>query len=252
MTRSESKQLLLKELGAVPVIADALDPDQVAEAVGLARPDVILHELTAIPPAINMRKFVDEFALTNRLRTEGTDHLLSAGQAVGVKRFVAQSNAYAPYARTGGPVKGEDDPIDPDPPPSWRGVLAAIRHLEEAVSAAQWTEGLLLRYGWFYGPGTSFALNPPGSQIEAIRKRQLPIVGGGTGICRSSTSKMPPRQPSPPSRGDLPASTTSSTTNRRPCPNGSRVWRPPWVPSHRGGCHAGLGAWRRGTWSKPR
>ena len=182
MTRSESKQAMLKELGALPVVADALDPDQVAEAVGLARPDVIVHQLTAIPPAINMRRFVSEFALTNRLRTEGTDHLLSAGQAVGVKRFVAQSNAYAPYARTGGPVKGEDDPIDPDPPPSWRGVLAAIRHLEEAVSAAQWTEGLLLRYGWFYGPGTSFALNPPGSQIEAIRKRQLPIVGGGTGV----------------------------------------------------------------------
>ena len=182
MTRRESKQAMLKELGAVPVVADALDPDQVAEAVGLARPDVIVHQLTAIPPAINMRQFVREFALTNRLRTEGTDHLLSAGQAVGAKRFVAQSNAYAPYARTGGPIKREDDPYDADPPPSWREVLAAIRHLEEAVTGAHWTEGLLLRYGWFYGPGTSFGLNPLGSQIELIRKRQFPIVGGGTGI----------------------------------------------------------------------
>ena len=182
MTRSESKQALLKELGAVPVVADALDPDQVAEAVGLARPDVIVHQLTAIPPAIDMRRFVREFALTNRLRTEGTDHLLSAGQAVGAKRFVAQSTAYVTYARTGGPVKREDAPLDPDPPPSWREVLAAIRHLEEAVTGAQWTEGLVLRYGWFYGPGTSFALNPLGSQIELIRKRQLPIVGGGRGI----------------------------------------------------------------------
>ena len=182
MTRSESKQVMLKELGAVPVVADALDHDQVAEAVALARPDFIVHQLTAIPPAINMRHFDREFALTNRLRTEGTDHLLSAGQAVGVKRFVAQSNAGVPYARTGGPVKREDDPFDPDPPPSWREVLAAIRHLEEAVASAQWTDGLVLRYGWFYGPGTSFALNPPGSQIELIRKRQFPIVGGGTGI----------------------------------------------------------------------
>ena len=182
MTRSESKQAMLKELGAVPVVADALDPDQVAEAVGLARPDVIVHQLTAIPPAINMRKFDREFALTNRLRTEGTDHLLSAGQAVGVKRFVAQSNAGVPYARTGGPVKREDDPSDPDPPPSWREALAAIRHLEEAVTGAHWTEGLVLRYGWFYGPGTSVALDPPGSQIELVRKRQFPIVGGGTGI----------------------------------------------------------------------
>ena len=181
MTRRGSKQAMLTELGAVPVVADALDPDQVAEAVGLARPDVIVHELTAIPPAINMRDFEREFALTNRLRTEGTDHLLSAGRAVGVKRFVAQSTAYVTYARTGGPVKREDDPLDPDPPPSWREVLAAIRHLEEAVTSARWTDGLVLRYGWFYGPGTSFALNPPGSQIELIRKRQFPIVAGGTG-----------------------------------------------------------------------
>lgn len=181
MTRSDSKQAMLKELGAVPVVADALDPDQVAEAVGLATPDVVVHQLTAIPPAINMRRFDREFALTNRLRTEGTDHLLSAGQAVGVKRFVAQSNAGVPYARTGALVKREDDPLDSDSPP-WRKALAAIRHLEEAVTGARWTDGLVLRYGWLYGPGTSVALNPLGSQIELICKRQFPIVGGGTGI----------------------------------------------------------------------
>ena len=181
MTRTEAKRDQLRSLGAQPVVADALDADAVGRAVGEAEPDVIVHQLTAIPPAINMRRFDREFALTNRLRTEGTDHLLSAGQAVGVKRFVAQSNA-GPYARTGGPVKREDDPLDDDPPPAMRQGLAAIRHLEAAVTGALWTEGLVLRYGWFYGPGTSIALDPPGSQIELIRKRQFPIVGGGTGI----------------------------------------------------------------------
>jgi nucleoside-diphosphate-sugar epimerase len=182
MTRHESKGVMLKELGAVPVVADALDPDQVAEAVGLAKPDVIVHQLTAIPPAVNLRRFEREFALTNRLRTEATDHLLSAGQAVGVKRFVAQSNAAVSYVRKGGPVKSEEDPLDDDPPPPMRETFAAIRHLESAVTGAHGAEGVVLRYGWFYGPGTSIALDPVGSQIELVRKRQLPIVGGGTGI----------------------------------------------------------------------
>src|SRR3954470_4490207 len=165
MTRSASKRAMLEELGAVPVVADALDAGQVAEAVGRARPDVIVHELTAIG-AVDMRHFDREFAPTNRLRTEGTDHLLSAGRAVGVKRFVAQSNAGMAYARTGGPVKAEDAPLEADPPAVMREGLAAIRHLEQAVTAASWTDGVVLRYGWFYGPGTSVALDPPGSQIE--------------------------------------------------------------------------------------
>jgi nucleoside-diphosphate-sugar epimerase len=114
LTRSESKQAMLHELGAVPVVADALDPDQVAEAVARARPDVIVHQMTAIG-AIDMCHFDRDFALTNRLRTEGTDHLLSAGKAVGVRRFVAQSNGAFPYARTGGAVEGKADPLDPTP-----------------------------------------------------------------------------------------------------------------------------------------
>jgi nucleoside-diphosphate-sugar epimerase len=182
MTRTEAKRDQLRGLGAQPVVADALDADAVGQAVGEAEPDVIVHQLTAIPPAIDMRRFDREFAPTNRLRTEGTDHLLSAGRATGVKRFVAQSHAGVPYARTGGPVKREDAPLDREPPPAMRRGLAAIRHLEAAVTGAHWTEGLVLRYGWFYGPGTSIALDPPGSQIELIRKRRFPIVGGGTGI----------------------------------------------------------------------
>jgi nucleoside-diphosphate-sugar epimerase len=180
MTRSESKQAMLYELGAVPVVADALDPDQVAEAVARARPDVIVHQLTAIG-AIDMRHFDRDFALTNRLRTEGTDHLLSAGQAMGVRRFVAQGVAgYGAYARTGGPMKSEEDPLDPTPAREMRQTLVAIRHLEEAVLGAEWTEGIVLRYGVFYGPGTSLA--PGAEQFELVRRRRFPLVGDGGGV----------------------------------------------------------------------
>jgi len=180
MTRSESKQAMLHDLGAVPVIADALDPDQVAEAVAQAKPEVIVHQLTAIG-ALDTRHVDRDFALTNRLRTEGTDYLLSAGQAVGVRRFVAQAVAgYGAYVRTGGPVKSEEDPLDPAPARDMRQTLAAIRHLEEAVLGARWTEGIVLRYGAFYGPGTS--LTPGGEQFELIRKRKFPLVGDGGGV----------------------------------------------------------------------
>ena len=178
MTHSESKRAMLYELGAVPVVADALDPDQVAEAVGKARPDVIVHQLTALAGE-GMRGLKRRVAMTNRLRSEGTDHLLSAGQAVGVRRFVAQSN-YALYARTGGPVKCEEDPVDPAPPGKLREGVAALRHLEQAVLEARWTEGIVLRYGGFYGPGTNMA--PGGDIYEMIRKRRFPLVGDGGGV----------------------------------------------------------------------
>ena len=178
MTRSESKRAMLHELGAVPVVADALDPDRVADAVGRARPDVIVNQLTAFAGE-GMRGLKHRVAMTNRLRTEGTDHLLSAGQAVGVRRFVAQSN-YALYARTGGPVKTEEDPLDPTPPRKQREAAAAIFHLEEAVLGAGWTEGIVLRYGAFYGPGTG--MGPGGEMHEMIRKRRFPLVGDGGGV----------------------------------------------------------------------
>jgi nucleoside-diphosphate-sugar epimerase len=180
MTRSESKQAMLDELGAVPVVADALDSDQVAAAIGRASPDVIVHQLTAIPTTLDLRHFDRDFALTNRLRTEGTDHLLSAGHAAGVRRFVAQSYAAWPYARTGGPVKTEQDPLDPSPAREMREGLAAIRHLEQAVLNADWTKGIVLRYGAFYGPGTSMA--PGAEQVELVRKRKFPLVGSGRGM----------------------------------------------------------------------
>ncbi len=180
MTRSESKQAMLHKLGAVPVVADALDPDQVAQAVGRAKPDVIVHQLTAIPARLDLRHFDRDFALTARLRTEGTDYLLSAGQAVGVRRFVAQSNGALTYKRTGAAVKSEEDPFDPAPAREMRRSAAAIRHLEEAVLSARWTEGIVLRYGSFYGPGTSLA--PGSAQTELVRKRRFPLVGDGGGV----------------------------------------------------------------------
>ena len=178
MTRHASKQQVLRDLGAVPVVADALDAEQVADAVGRARPDAVVHQLTAIG-AMDLRHFDRAFATTNRLRTEGTDHLLSAAQAAGVKRFVAQS-FFAMYARTGGPVKSEEDAFDASPAREMRETVAAIRHLEQAVLGATWTAGIVLRYGGFYGPGTS--LGPGGAQLEAVRRGKMPLVGGGTGV----------------------------------------------------------------------
>jgi nucleoside-diphosphate-sugar epimerase len=180
MTRSPTKQEAIAAAGATPVIADALDPEAVTAAVAAAEPEAIVHELTALSGSIDVRNFDRDFAQTNRLRTDATDHLLAAGRAVGVRRFLAQSYTGWPYARVGGPVKTEEDPLDPDPPQSMRQTLAAIRHLERAVTEAEWTEGLVLRYGGFYGPGTSLA--PGGEHTELIQKRRFPIVGGGAGV----------------------------------------------------------------------
>jgi len=157
MTRSAGKAGLMRELGAEPVIADALDAEQVARAVAETEPEAIVHELTALAGSLDLRHFARDFEPTNRLRTEATDHLLSAGRAVGVRRFVAQSFAGWNYARDGAPVKSEEDPLDPEPIAPMRSTLAAIRHLEDAVTGADWTEGVVLRYGGFYGPGTSLA-----------------------------------------------------------------------------------------------
>jgi nucleoside-diphosphate-sugar epimerase len=179
MTRSPSKQKMLYDQGATPVVVDALDPEDVADAVAKAEPEAIIHQLTAIPPTLDLKHFDRDFALTNRLRTEGTDNLLSAGRAVGVKKVIAQS-FFAAYAREGGRVKSEEDPLDPRPAKEMRDVAAAIRHVEKAVLEATWTEGIVLRYGGFYGPGTSLAADA--EQVEMIRRRKFPLVGDATGV----------------------------------------------------------------------
>jgi len=180
MTRSAEKAELVRALGAEPAIADALDAEQVARAVAEAEPEAILHELTALSGSIDLRHFDRSFEGTNRLRTEATDHLLSAGRAVGVKRFIAQSYAGWPLERSGSWVKSEEDPFDPSLPGPMRRGQEALRHLERAVVEADWTVGIVLRYGGFYGPHTSLA--PDGEHTEMIRKRKFPVVGSGDGV----------------------------------------------------------------------
>ena len=187
MTRTPSKQAGLRALGARPVVADALDPDAVAQAVASAEPEVIVHQLTALSGRMGVRdarhpERSTPANMTNRLRTEGTDHLLAAGRAVGARRFVAQSFGAFRYARTGGPVQTEADPLDPDPPAALRTMQAAYLYLERAVTTIEWGEGLALRYGGFYGPGTWISLAPDAQMAAPIRKRRFPIVGDGGGV----------------------------------------------------------------------
>lgn len=180
-TRKPASVDWLRAAGASPIVVDALDRAAVSAAVEDARPEVVVHQLTALVGGLDMRRFDRTFAQTNRLRTTGLDHLLDAAQAAGARRFVAQSFAGWPYPRVGGPVKTEADPLDPDPPRELATSHAAIRHLEGAVTSAGRLDGLVLRYGLFYGPGTSLAPEG-GEQVEMLRKRRWPIVGAGTGV----------------------------------------------------------------------
>jgi 2-alkyl-3-oxoalkanoate reductase len=187
MTRTASKQDGLRALGARPVVADALDPDAVAQAVASIEPEVIVHQLTALSGTMSARdvRHPERSAaaiMTNRLRTEGTDHLLAAGRAVGARRFVAQSFAAFRFARTGDPVQTGADPLDPNVPAAFRPGLAAILHLEQAVTTMAWGEGVVLRYGAFYGPGTGISLAPDAVMAGPVRKRRFPLVGDGGGV----------------------------------------------------------------------
>src|SRR5829696_9830089 len=187
MTRSASKQDLVRNLGARPVVADALDPDAVAQAVASAEPEVIVHQLTALSGPMSVRDARRPerslaVIMTNRLRIEATDHLLAAGRAVGARRFVAQSFAAFRWARSGGPVQTEADPLDPNPPGALRAPLVGILHVERAVTTIEWGEGLVLRYGGFYGPGTGISLAPDAVMAAPVRKRRFPIVGDGGGV----------------------------------------------------------------------
>jgi nucleoside-diphosphate-sugar epimerase len=162
-------------LGATPVIVDGLDGAAVGEAVSSAEPDAIVHQMTALAGRPDLRRFDRWFAKTNELRTRGTEHLLAAARAAGVDRLVAQSYTGWTNDDSGGPVKTEADPLDPDPLSAQRESLAAIGFLEDAVTSAP-LEGIVLRYGNFYGPGDSEPL------LELIRKRQFPIIGDGGGV----------------------------------------------------------------------
>ncbi|MEO9176042.1 MAG: NAD(P)-dependent oxidoreductase [Gaiellales bacterium] len=177
-TRSPEKLERLRELGARPVLMDGLDAGSVGEVVARAEPEVVIHQMTALRGLGNLRRFDDQFAVTNELRGQGTEHLLTAAEAVGVRRFIAASFTGWPNARTGDPVKSEEDPLDPSPPAHQRRSMAALQRLERLVTCAESLTGIALRYGSFYGPGTSMATE----YAQLIRKRKLPIVGGGGGI----------------------------------------------------------------------
>jgi nucleoside-diphosphate-sugar epimerase len=174
-TRTPGNVARLRAAGAEPVVLDGLDRDAVIAAVRAAAPEVIVHQMTALADLRGLRRFDREFAVTNELRTRGTDNLLAAGAQAGTRRVIAQSYAGWPSERSGGAVKTEDDPLDSRPVPSSARSLAAIRHVEETVPLEA-PEGVVLRYGSFYGPGASDVM------LDIVRKRRLPVIGGGTGI----------------------------------------------------------------------
>jgi nucleoside-diphosphate-sugar epimerase len=177
LTRSESKTSVIEAAGAEPIVADVLDAEAVKAAVRAARPEVVVHELTAIPPVVNPRRFAEEFAPTNRLRREGTRNLVAAALAAGSRRIVAQSIAQA-YAPRGGWIKAELDPLYGDAPPVFRETFQAVIDLEATVLGASGLEAIVLRYGNFYGPGTAYGRE--GSNAELVRRQMFPIAGEGS------------------------------------------------------------------------
>jgi len=170
--RSPGNVERVRALGAEPIMLDLLDARAVRKAVLETKPEAIIHQATALTNLRDFKHFDRSFAQTNRLRTQGTGALLAAAREAGVRRFVAQSYASARYAREGGPVKTEDDPLDPAPVAAMRETVAAMRYLDQAVTDAG---GIALRYGGFYGP-------PNDPMLEAVRKRQFPIIGDGGGV----------------------------------------------------------------------
>ena len=177
LTRSPERASALAAAGVEPVVADALDAQAVLGAVGAARADAVIHQLTAIPERLDPRKIVRDFELTDRLRSEGTRHLVAAAQAAGVGRILAQSVAFAYAPGPPGTVHREADPLNMDPPAQFRRSAGALAELERTVLEAG---GQVLRYGYFYGPGSAIARD--GSIGREVSRRRLPIVGGGGGV----------------------------------------------------------------------
>ncbi|HKN29669.1 MAG TPA: NAD(P)-dependent oxidoreductase [Roseiarcus sp.] len=178
LTRSPAKAETLRWAGAEAWVVDAFDRNAVRSAVLEARPEVVVHEMTALTNGSDLVHFDRAFATTNRLRTEALDHLIAAAEESGARRFVAQSFCGWPYARRGGPVKAEDDPLDSEPPREMRRTLDAIRHLESSVAGLHKLEGVVLRYGAFYGPRSGLFDGP---FVGQLRARRVPMIGDGGG-----------------------------------------------------------------------
>jgi 2-alkyl-3-oxoalkanoate reductase len=180
MTRDRDKARLVRDLGAKPVVADGLDKAAVMAAVLGAEPEIVIHQMTALVGVKSLRKFDEEFALTNRLRTEGLDYLLEAARSASARRFIAQSFGNWNYERTGSTPKTEDDRLDPHPPARMSETMKAIQYLENALAVSDDIEGIALRYGNFYGPGAH--IGEGGLFIDQVRRRKLPIIGNGAGV----------------------------------------------------------------------
>jgi nucleoside-diphosphate-sugar epimerase len=178
LTRTAAKADAIRRMGAEPVVADGLDAAAIRAAVIAARPEIIIHEMTDLTGVTDLRHFNRVFASSNRLRTTGTDNLLAAAREAGVRRFIVQSYCGWPYARGGVAIKSEADELDPDPPEEMRPTLEAIRYLERAVTGSSQPEGIVLRYGAFYGPDTGTLGH---AMIEQIRHRRVPLIGDGGG-----------------------------------------------------------------------
>ncbi|HEV2979848.1 MAG TPA: NAD(P)-dependent oxidoreductase [Solirubrobacteraceae bacterium] len=177
MVRAPRREAAVRELGAEPAIADAMDAAAVRGAIEGARPDVVVHELTSLPRRIDPRKLERDFARNDRLRTDGTRNLVDAAQAAGVSRIVAQSVAFAYAPGPPGAIHTEDDPLYLDAPKQFARTMHAVAELERAVLGAG---GLVLRYGYFYGPGSSISRD--GTLCQDLARRRLPVVGGGRGV----------------------------------------------------------------------
>jgi 2-alkyl-3-oxoalkanoate reductase len=178
MTRSESKTEDVRRAGARAVVADVFDVDALGSAMEEARPEVIVHELTALPDRIDFRK-ADTYAATNRVRTEGTRNLIDAARTAGARRIVCQSIAFA-YRMDGEGLKTEDDPLLSEAAGAFGSGVSALREMEAMVLGADGLDGLVLRYGFFYGPGTYYAAD--GTSTDDVRRRRMPIVGKGSGV----------------------------------------------------------------------
>lgn len=179
MTRRPDRKSHLAAMGAEPVVCDVYDPEGLEDAVRRARPEVVVHQLTALPQAIDPRKIEEQLAANDRIRVEGTKNLMRAAVRAGARRVVAQSIAFA-YAPEGGSIKPEEAPLWLAAPWPWRRSVEAVAELERRVSSTGAVEGVVLRYGYLYGPGTAYATD--GSVATLVRKRQFPIAGAGSGV----------------------------------------------------------------------
>ncbi len=176
LTRSAERGGMLAARGVTPVVADALDAAALHDAVLAARPEVVINQLTAIPQRLDIRHYDEALAPTNRLRREAGPALARAAADAGARRLIAQSVAFS-LEPTGPPVLDETAPLWDDPPPAMREALAALRVLEDATLHTPGVEGVVLRYGFFYGPGTTYGPGSPG--LEDMRRRRFPVLGRG-------------------------------------------------------------------------